>query len=284
MTKNLLRFFACTHVSDDREGANWHRYVWEEDTDVECYEGHHALLLGVLVVPLFLAVSFGFPVAVIVILTRNRCQLNQEDFVQTFGFLYGAYDRYYWEVIVMLRKAVIAAIAVFAYRLGSILQGLMCVLVIVVALSVHLAAQPFTQEIPQLNHLETCSLAATIVVFVAGLMMNDEKVEQSDRIVLSAMAILFVCLAVVATLVQLVYATEESMDMKLIELEAMEIQRIIDAHLHEKAHALLQHYAKTAAEAVKTLRCLLNQKLRIQKREDIGEEVRSISLPRYESC
>ena len=278
MTKNLLRFFACTHVSDDREGADWHRYVWEEDTGVECYEGLHALLIGILVLPLLLAVSFGFPVGMLVILRRNKSRLNQEDFIKTFGFLYKAYDRYYWEVIIMLRKAVIAAIAVFAYRLGSVLQGLMCVLVIVIALSVHLAAQPFTQDIPQLNYLETCSLASTIVVFVAGLMMNAETVGRGDRVALSMVAILFVCFTLLFILVQLVFATEEFIDMKLIEVKAMKIQEVIDAHLYEKVHALLQHYGAKAIRATKALAQLPTIRQRRRRETDITQGTYSQTL------
>ena len=256
MTKSLLRFFACTRVSDDREDSDWSRYVWEEDTEVECYEGKHALLVGLLVVPLLLAVSFGYPAGVFIILWRSKDRLNDEDFVETYGFLYRAYDRHYWEVIVMMRKAAVATIAVFAYSLGSNLQGLLCVLVIIVALSVHLALQPFTQEIPQLNHLETCSLSATIVVFVTGLMMNDDKVEDRNRAVLSALAILFVCFTVLIILVQLVFVTEEFIDMKLIEVKAMEIQEVIDARLSKKVEVLSHHYWKIALTAAHTVAVL----------------------------
>ena len=261
MTKNLLRFFACTRVSDDREDTDWSRYVWEEDTEVECYEGKHALLVGLLVVPLLLAVSFGYPAGVFIILWRSKDRLNDEDFVQTYGFLYRAYDRHYWEVIIMMRKAAVATIAVFAYSLGSNLQGLLCVLVIIVALSVHLALQPFTQEIPQLNHLETCSLSTTIVVFVTGLMMNDNKVEDSNRAILSALAILFVCVTILIVLVQLVFVTEEFIDMKLIEVKAMEIQEVIDARLSKKAEVLMQHYWNIALTTAHTATVLIVKRL-----------------------
>ena len=290
MTKNLLRFFACTHVSDDREGSNWHRFVWEEDTDVECYEGRHALLVGVLVLPLLLSVTLGFPLGILITLRRNKSQLNDEGFVQTFGFLYRAYDRYYWEVVIMLRKAVIAAIAVFAHRLGATLQGLMCVLVIVIALSVHLAAQPFTREIPQLNYLETCSLATTIAVFVAGLMMNADTVDQMDRVALSVIAILFVCFTLLFILVQLVFATEEFIDMKLIEVKAMEIQEVIDAHLHEKVHRLIQHYGATAIVAIRTLVQLVIRRHRRRRETEVAQGVysqntfKTIGESRLHSC
>ena len=261
MTKNLLRFFSCTWVTDDREDSDWSRHVWEEDTEVECFEGRHALLVGVLVTPLLLAVSFGFPAGVLFILCRNKDILNDEEFVQTYGFLYRAYDKYYWEVIILLRKASIAAIAVFSYSLRSNLQGLMCVMVIVIALSFHLVLQPFTQEIPQLNRLETCSLSATIVVFVTGLMMNDEMLDTNGRVALSALAILFVCFVIVVILVQLVFATEEFIDMKLIEVNAMELEEVIKARLFTKLHALMYHYWKIVLEAARILGAFVGNRL-----------------------
>ena len=273
MTKSLLRFFACTRVSDDREDSDWSRYVWEEDTEVECYEGKHALLVGLLVVPLLLAVSFGYPAGVFTILWRSKDRLNDEDFVQTYGFLYKAYDRHYWEVVIMVRKAAVATVAVFSYRLGSNLQGLLCVLVIGIALSVHLVLQPFTQDIPQLNHLETCSLSATVVVFVVGLMMNDNAVEPSGRVLLSALAVLFLCFTLVVLLTQLMFAAEEFIDMKLIELDAMEVQEVIDSRLSKKLEALIEHYWKIALEAAKTFKALTRKRFCCHRRS--GNATRS---------
>jgi len=168
MTKNLLRFFACADVSDDLSEEE-EMSVWEEDSSVECFSRRHALTVGILVVPLLCAVTIGFPLGTFIILKNYQNRLNEENIVATYGFLYRAYDQHYWEVVIMLRKAAIATIAVFAYGLGENLQGLMCILVMVFALGLHLAYQPFTKEVPQLNLLETCSLCTTVFVFVVGL-------------------------------------------------------------------------------------------------------------------
>ena len=274
MTKNLLRFFSCTWVTDDREDSNWSRHVWEEDTEAECFEGRHAWLVGVLVTPLLLAISFGFPAGVLFILCRKKDMLNDEEFVQTYGFLYRAYDKYYWEVVILLRKASIAAIAVFSYGLRSNLQGLMCIMVIVIALSFHLVLQPFTQEMPQLNRLETCSLSATIVVFVTGLMMNDDMLEPRGRVALSALAILFVCSAIVVILVQLVFATEEFIDMKLIELESMGLEEVIEARLIKKVHTLMLHYWGIALKGAGALGVFVRNALRSPKKSKSAKSVR----------
>ena len=261
MTKTLLRFFACVHVTEDREGAYWKRYVWAEDTEIECFHGRHALLVVLLVVPLLLVISFGYPAGVFIILWFNKDRLNEEEFVQTYGFLYRAYKRRYWEVAIMARKAAVAIIAAFSYRLGSNIQGLLCILVILIALSAHLVVQPFTEEIPQLNRLETSSLSTTIIVFSAGLMMNDEKIDHRYRSFVSLLVIVFVCATVVAILMHLVFATEEFIDMKLVEVEAMNIQDVIDTRLSRKTEVLAGHYWRVLVNGAKTQYAQLTRKV-----------------------
>lgn len=242
MTKNLLRFFACTSISDDRAEDLGTDLVWEEDSEVECYCRRHAVTVGILVVPFLCVVTLGFPIGTLVVLRRYKDRLNEEDIVATYGFLYRAYDKHYWEVVIMMRKAVIATVAVFAYVLGENLQGLMCILVMVFALGLHLTFQPFTKDIPQLNYLETCSLSTTITVFVAGLMMNDDQTGSNARTFLSIAAILVMVTTFAMMIMGLLSASEEVLDMKLIETEAMEISRIIDARLSKKLEVLALYY------------------------------------------
>ena len=59
--------------------------------------------------------GLGIPVTFFVILYRGRNRLNQTDFGKKFGYLYKRYDAewYWWETVVMLRKALLASVAVF---------------------------------------------------------------------------------------------------------------------------------------------------------------------------
>lgn len=252
MTKNLLRFFACAEVSDDLS-EDEERSVWEEDSSVECFSRRHALTVGILVVPLLCAITVGFPLGTFLILKNYQNRLNEENIVATYGFLYRAYDQHYWEVVIMLRKAVIATIAVFAYGLGENLQGLMCILVMVFALGLHLAYQPFTKEIPQLNLLETCSLCTTVFVFVVGLMMNDDQTGDQARVFLSFAAIFMVTVTFSMMLLGLLSASEEVLDMKLIEEEVMEISKILDTRLSKKLEILVMHYWSRCSKIVQRI-------------------------------
>lgn len=249
MTKNLLRFFACVKIEEDAEDLD-HAYstapledsYWEEDTSVECYSRRHAFLIGVLVIPLLFAVTIGYPLGTLSILQSNSKLLDDEDFIGAYGFLYRGYDRYYWEVVIMLRKGLIAAVAVFAYGLGENIQGLICVLILVASLGLHLTFSPFTKEIPQLNYLETCSLSTTIAVFVSGLIFNDPKSETETEIVLSVLAILMIVVTVGLLVVSLCSVSEEVIDMLLLENGLMHPDALVDARLAFKMEQLVLHY------------------------------------------
>lgn len=242
MTKNLLRFFSCADVSDDEMEETGTSLVWEEDSNVDCYSKRHAVIVGVLVIPLICVITIGFPLGTFLVLWGNKERLNEEEFVATYGFLYRAYDRHYWEVVIMLRKAAIAIVVVFDYHLGENLQGLLCVLIMMVALCFHLKLEPFTKEMPRLNFYESCSLFTTILIFVIGLMMNEDQTSNRGRNVLGVLAIFAVVFTVLVIVSGLVGATEEVLDMMLIEKEIMEIADIVDTQLSRKVEILAAHY------------------------------------------
>lgn len=252
MTRNLLRFFACVKI--DEEGvpdteSRLDGYYWEEDTSVECYDRRHALLVGILVVPLLCAVTIGFPVGTLSILLANSHRLDNEEFVKTYGFLYRAYDIYYWEILVILRKGLIAAIAVFDYGLGENIQGLLCVMVLGVSLSLHLMFVPFTKEMPKLNRLETCSLSATIAVFLSGLIFNDSKTNNDTKVFLSVVAILFVAGTLLLILFELFSSSEEAIDMLLLEHQIMDWDELLENRLSLKVERLILHFTTDAVVA-----------------------------------
>lgn len=250
MTKNLLRFFACVKIDEDVSenlddahlSGPLEDSFWEEDTSIECYSHRHAFLIGVLVIPLLFAVTIGYPLGTLSILQANSKLLDDEDFIGTYGFLYRGYDKYYWEVVIMLRKGLIAGVAVFAYGLGENIQGLICVLILVASLGLHLTFSPFTKEIPQLNYLETSSLSTSIAVFVSGLIFNDPKSETGTEIVLSVLAIVMIVVTVCLLLVSLCSMSEEVIDMLLLENGLMHPDALVDARLAFKMEQLVLHY------------------------------------------
>lgn len=251
MTKDLLRFFSCVTIDEDEEDLGEAELAhpledsfWAEDTSVKCYSHRHALIVGILVIPSLLAVSFGYPLGTFFILQSNRDKLDQEDFIGTYGFLYRGYDKHYWEILVMLRKGLIATVAVFAYDLGANIQGLICVLILVASLGLHLTFMPYTKEFPQLNDLETGSLSTTIVVFVSGLIFNDPKCEIGTEVLLSTITIFLIVVTLFYLLVALISASEEVIDMLLLENQVMDCDALCEARLALKLEKLVMHYLR----------------------------------------
>jgi len=258
LTKNLLRFFACPEAPGDvgaESNSNVEfrkERVWEEDSSVVCFKEGHALIVGLLVVPLLLVVSIGYPLLTLFILTKNRHRLEEEEFVTTYGFLFRAYDLPFWEVVIMIRKLLIAAVAVFAYHLGETMQALLCVLIMVGALTAQLKWMPYTSEIPSLNRMEATSLLGTVVVFVVGMMMNDDKVAAHGgaRSFLSILAIFLVVTIFLFILFSILYEIQEVVDMKILEKNVMPIQQLVDARCSLKLERLVLYYVGRTTGAV----------------------------------
>lgn len=88
-----------------------------------------------------------------------------------YGFLYLAYrERYvHWELAVIIRKVLIVSVVMFGGPWHPRLQGIACLVIILVALVAHLAVQPFREEVSGLNRLEAISLLGTTITYTVIL-------------------------------------------------------------------------------------------------------------------
>ena len=91
-----------------------------------CYEDSHALLVGLLVVPLIIAVVFGFPIgsAICLLAARKNEALNSDAVRETYGFMFQAYKEEFafWDCMILLRKAALALTVTFGTPMGSNIQ------------------------------------------------------------------------------------------------------------------------------------------------------------------
>lgn len=162
-------------------------YYWTEDTKIQCKSRAHAFLVGFLAVPGIVLFILGIPLYLFVFLLfqKSKGNLTKLDILNTYGFIYQNYtDKFvFWEVMILMRKAMIGVVVVFAYPLGSNLQGIMALGILVVSLGFHLVAMPF-KYLP-LNILEALSLLVSFFTFYCGVVFNDENTSETARIVLS---------------------------------------------------------------------------------------------------
>lgn len=122
-----------------------------------------------------LFLCFGFPAYLFVSLYSNRKQLTSQNVLEKFSFFYKDYsDRTpYWEVLIYMRKAAIAAIAVLGEMLNVQIQGYLAIFVLFVSLLLQSQMNPYTNL--ELNQLEAMSIGISISLFIAtGIVQNME--------------------------------------------------------------------------------------------------------------
>lgn len=213
ISEELMGTVSCIELDSKEMDENTHypqysiardRY-WTEDTNIRCFEKNHARLAGILGIPGIILFLIGLPVYLLILLlyekTNNR--LLEQDVLNTYGFIYQNYDQrvVFWEVIILIRKASMGAIIVFAYPLGSNLQGVMALGVLILALAVHLIAVPFNHL--TLNILEASSLLVSIFTFYVGLVSNDENTTHAADVLMSTLLVTMNLTLVIAFLVAL---------------------------------------------------------------------------------
>eukprot|EP00210_Caulerpa_lentillifera_P003657 g3491.t1 len=261
LTKNLLRFFVCFYIQKDTSvqrdlglhtNSEWH--LWEEDTSVQCYKNEHLLLVLCFVVPLLCLITIGYPVGTFLILQLKATELEDENVVCTYGFLYQAYNKHYWEVTIMFRKAAIAAVTVFPQELGANVQGLLCLFILVVSLCCHLFFQPFKKEVDHLNRMESFSLSATIGVFFTGLVFNDPKTGWKTDVFLSVLAILCILGTLLLMIYHLFRSSEEVLDMLLLEKGIMDSDQLSMETVSTKLKQLYLHYVSAGGKLLQFLK------------------------------
>lgn len=184
LTKAAINTFYCVRIYDgytleDVEAT--HRF-WVLDTKLPCFEDSH-LNLAIFVASPLLLFAFVYPalLAVILVNVRRRDKLETETVKETLGFFFRGFEkRYvYWDCVILLRKALLAAVVVFSYSLGGNLQGLSALTVLVGALFFQTTLSPFKHRFEYCNQLESLSLFVSSFTILAGIILSDNNMTSS---------------------------------------------------------------------------------------------------------
>ena len=184
LTRILTNILNCVDAYVTQEAELHRSRRWIEDTTVHCYHQSHALLACAVGYPFLVILSLGFPITfACVFVCHAKENANSGWIFETAGFMYRAYSPslVFWESIIMLRKAVLAIIVVFAYPLGGNLQGILGTFVLVLALYFQTVFSPYRSEFDVLNKIEGLSLLVSLVTFVSSLFFNDDNVPTGVR-------------------------------------------------------------------------------------------------------
>ena len=189
LTKTLINIFSCIRVYDSvTVNSDDTTDYWAVDTGITCYAGSHALLAGLVGWPLLVIFTFGFPVAVGYLIIRNVTRDHKEGWIyDVSGFLYRSYSKrfVFWESLIMLRKAILAAVVVFSYPLGANLQHVLAVFVLTLALYLQMICRPFRSEFDILNEMESASILVSSLTFISSIFFGDERVSHTVRVMVT---------------------------------------------------------------------------------------------------
>lgn len=183
LSKTAIRIFKCVDVFDESlaYSRTTHKY-WESDSFVRCFHGSHLILCLTLGIALLLF-SLCFPLYLAIFLTKARTggKLNSSEVQETVGLFYHGYEEnfVFWDSIIMLRKATLVDILVFAYSLGGNLQGLLATALLFFSLFLQTKFDPFKRDFRHLNELECASLFVSGYTFLSGLVLNDPNLNSN---------------------------------------------------------------------------------------------------------
>ena len=186
------------------------------DLELPCFGSTHlmyALLLGVPAVCIYVV---GIPAAAVLILRRMHLRgklfkPREESYTASvYQFLYGGYteETYYWEAVILLRKAMLNVILVTMQASSAMTQALAVQIVLLGSIIAHNTLQPYRNMI--LNRLELSSLCLSYSTLYAGLFLFDEGVSEDVKVVLTISLLSLFCVSIVGFVVSMCIFTSKT--------------------------------------------------------------------------
>ena len=151
---------------------------WAVDTKLKCFEDQH-LILVLWILPFVSIVYGGLVVFLIFILTSPKELLHRPDgwIYRTTGFLYRGYAcgwRRYWEVAIVLRKAIIAFLVFCAHRFDSLFFITCLSIFIMLTMGAQIVVMPYRKEFDILNRIDLSALFVSHLTIMFAIMLKSE--------------------------------------------------------------------------------------------------------------
>ena len=174
--------FSCLDI--DKIGS----YLKENYT-IQCSGETYTKFYLIVVIPSMIIWIVGLPAMILVIMTKRRRFLNQDQNRVIFGFLFNGYKKatFFWEFLIMYRKVLIISIVTFLANISASFQALSIFLLLNLSVFLHLKLQPYVSEV--LNHMETESLITSAVTVYCGLFYLTQDTAGPFQIVLFVMIV-----------------------------------------------------------------------------------------------
>ncbi|KJE91686.1 hypothetical protein CAOG_02787 [Capsaspora owczarzaki ATCC 30864] len=173
ISKHTLGWFRCTEIAG--EG----RFLITDMT-VDCDSDYYRSWLAGAITVLVLF-CFGVPLAMLAVLIRNRNNLDDVDVKHRYRFMFEGYQPhlYFWELVYIAKRFIIAAIAAL-YVANPSIQVVLASWAMFVGVLLHVAFKPFTMKI--VFHLELVAMIVTFITMLCGIFLNQITSTERDAV------------------------------------------------------------------------------------------------------
>ena len=176
LTARVIEVFICTKQPDGSE-------LLDADVSTVCWQNKHLVLVALASV-LLVVYCLGIPMYFLIQLRRvfNKKKQHEPDVKAQYGYMYLKYkpERYYWEVLVMLRKAGVVVLRMWTTGANAhMIQIVGTLMWLLSFLAFHSFKRPFIEGV--LNDTESVNLLDNVLLLAAAMMyLTDRMTNNTD--------------------------------------------------------------------------------------------------------
>jgi hypothetical protein len=180
LLKNTFGMIECVKmkaVGNEKECSSEivnNDFYYFKDQSIRCFDDRHHFWLAALFVPALIFYVLLIPILFTLQIRRHKTFIFAGPTLQRviWGFVTSGYeiDEYFWEMVVLARKASLVFIMVFIRPAGPMMTALCCIVTLLFALVAHSQWMPF--EDYHIDLLEKASLVTNMMMILLGLMFN----------------------------------------------------------------------------------------------------------------
>lgn len=174
IVKTMFSTFSCMDIDG--------KYFLYEDLDIECFDDTHTFYSMICALPGMLVWGIASPMLALVLLYRQRRDLDEVPVKMKFGFLYIGYRKgcFIWEFVILYRKIAIVFVSVFLASFNVPVQALTAMFILMIAFYLQEHYEPY--ETVALNNLEKKSIICSSVTIYCGLYFLTDSLSNNGKL------------------------------------------------------------------------------------------------------
>eukprot|EP01016_Furgasonia_blochmanni_P027987 TRINITY_DN2940_c0_g3_i8.p1 TRINITY_DN2940_c0_g3~~TRINITY_DN2940_c0_g3_i8.p1 ORF type:complete len:374 (+),score=22.04 TRINITY_DN2940_c0_g3_i8:207-1328(+) len=147
-----------------------------------CYDETHLKWILFLYVPTLLIWILILPLCALLVIHRNRNQLDTPRMKIKYLFLYNGYTsrRYFWEFVIMYRKITMGLIAVFISDNLLFLKCMLLLMLLFLSILLQMKCKPYIKD--ELNQVDLTATTVSVATLYAGIFYVVQVPEENEII------------------------------------------------------------------------------------------------------